>query len=194
MNTAWATGFVVGILIVAIVCAVAAKVARRKGAGKGEYDERQIAARGKAFSAAYFTLLIYLAIWTVLRTLELPFFKEPVSVWGGALLSIAVFVGYSIFHDAYFKASESPRTWIVIICAAGLLNLGIGIAHLVLETTLQERLYDNMNLFVGMLLVATLACLLIFGPDRFLIPAMLLITLALTLFRSRLSAEKEAKA
>ena len=41
-------------------------------------------------------------------------------------------------------------------------------------------------------LLATLACLLVFGPDRFLIPAMLLITLVLTLLRGRCSPRKEA--
>jgi len=41
-------------------------------------------------------------------------------------------------------------------------------------------------------LLCSLACLLAFGPDRFLIPAMLLITAALTLLRGRLSAGEEA--
>ena len=41
-------------------------------------------------------------------------------------------------------------------------------------------------------LLATLACLLVFGPDRFLIPAMLLITLVLTQLRGRMHPRKEA--
>ena len=41
-------------------------------------------------------------------------------------------------------------------------------------------------------LLGTLACLLLFGPESFLIPAMLLITLTLTLFQKRLSVGKEA--
>ena len=40
-------------------------------------------------------------------------------------------------------------------------------------------------------LLGSLLCLLMFGPERFLIPAMLLITLVLTLLRSRLSAGEE---
>ena len=161
MNTAWWIGFAVGIMIVAVVCAVVARMARRKGVGKGEYDERQQIARGRAFTWAYATLLVYLALWMILRGLEVPFFMESLSVAVGALLSIAVFVGYSVFHDAYFKASESPRAWIVIICAIGLLNTGIGLHHLLTGATLRERLYENMNLFVGLLLVATLAFIVI---------------------------------
>ena len=41
-------------------------------------------------------------------------------------------------------------------------------------------------------LLGTLACLLVFGPERFLIPAMLLITLILSLLRPRLDRWKEA--
>ena len=161
MSTAWLIGFAVGIMMVAVVSAIIAKIVRKNCAGKGEYDERQQIARGKAYTMAYATLLIYLVFWMILRSLEVPFFTQGLSVALGMLLSIAVFVGYSIFHDAYFKASESPRHWLIIICAAGVLNLGIGAMHLVRETTLQERLYENYNLFVGLLLVVVLIFIVI---------------------------------
>ena len=159
MNTEMALGFVTGVLLVAIVCTVIAKMAKKKGSvGRGEYDERQQIARGKAFTWAYATLLIYLAAWMVFRTMEIPFFMEGLSVILGALLSIAVFVGYSVFHDAYFKASESPRTWLSIISAVGLLNLGIGVGRLIRGETMAVRLYENMNLFVGVLFLIVLVC------------------------------------
>ena len=161
MNTAWAIGFAVGLMVVAAACTVVAKIAKSKGVGKGQYDERQQIARGKAYTWAYATLLVYIALWMILRSLEIPFFMQSLSVLAGALLSIAVFVGYSIFHDAYFKASESPRQWLVIICAAGVLNLGLGVMHLVRGETLAERLYDNANLFVGLLLMVTLALIIV---------------------------------
>ena len=161
MNTAWISGFIVGIMIVAVICAVAARAARKKGLGNGKYDERQQVVRGRAFTWAYITLLAYLGIWMVLRTMELPFFMQSLSVLLGVLLSIAVFVGCCIFRDAYFKASESPRAWIGVISAVGLLNLGIGLVRLFREATLEERLYENANLFVGALLVFTLVCVVI---------------------------------
>lgn len=49
---------------------------------------------------------------------------------------------------------------------------------------------DHLPALTG--LFGTLACLLAFGPERFLIPAMLVITLVLTLLRSRIAARKEA--
>lgn len=45
------------------------------------------------------------------------------------------------------------------------------------------RTKDHLPAITGLL--STLLCLLVFGPERFLIPAMLLITLVLTLLRSR---------
>lgn len=51
--------------------------------------------------------------------------------------------------------------------------------------------HDHVPALTG--LFGTLFCLLLFGPDRFLIPAMLLITLVLTLFRGRLDDGKGAE-
>ena len=48
---------------------------------------------------------------------------------------------------------------------------------------------DHLPALTG--LFGTLACLLAFGPEHFLIPAMLLITLVLTLLRNRTAAGKE---
>ena len=50
---------------------------------------------------------------------------------------------------------------------------------------------DHLPALVGLL--GTLACLLAFGPEGFLIPAMLLITLVLMLARGRTAAGKEAE-
>ena len=49
---------------------------------------------------------------------------------------------------------------------------------------------DHIPAFTGLL--STLVCLIIFGPDSFLIPSMLVITLVLTIFRKRLDPESEA--
>ena len=46
---------------------------------------------------------------------------------------------------------------------------------------------DHLPALTGLL--GSLLCLLVFGPERFLIPAMLLITLVLSLLRGRLSAK-----
>lgn len=161
MNFEWVTGFVVGLLAVAVVFAVVRRMALRRGEGPRKYDERQVAARGKAYAAAYFTLLIYLAVWLVLSSLELPFFPGTAAILLGFLLSITVFVCYSIFHDAYFRCSERPTTWLWVIGAVSALNLGIGIGRICRGATLAERLFENANLMVGAVTTLILACSLV---------------------------------
>ena len=41
------------------------------------------------------------------------------------------------------------------------MNLVLGVMHLLRGATLAERLYDNVNLFVGALLVVTLVCVVV---------------------------------
>ena len=50
---------------------------------------------------------------------------------------------------------------------------------------------DHIPAITGAL--STLACLLIFGSENFLIPSMLLITLVLTILRGRLEGKGEEK-
>ncbi len=107
ISTSWAIGFVVGILLVALLCGVMVKMARRNGGGKGEFDERQLAARGKAYAMGYYTLLLYLLFWMIMRSLETSFFMEPESVLIGALLSLAVFVS---------SAPPGWSTWLSACC------------------------------------------------------------------------------
>ena len=49
---------------------------------------------------------------------------------------------------------------------------------------------DHLPALTGLL--GTLLCLILFGPERFLIPAMLLITLVLSLLRGRIGPGKGA--
>lgn len=161
MSIEYITGFIVGILIVAVVGLVVKKRLLKRSGGVREYDERQVAARGRAFAAAYFTLLIYLSLWMLLQALELPLFAGPGMVMLGMLLSITVFVCHAIFHDAYFYASDRPKIWLWIIGATGLMNLVIGIGRLVRGATPAEKLVENANLMVGGMTVVILACSLV---------------------------------
>ena len=161
MSLEWILGFIVGIVIVALVCLVGKKVILQQSGRSGVYDERQLVLRGRAFTVAYATLLVWLAAWMALSAMELPAFPGPALVMTGVLLSIAVFCGYCIFHDAYFKTADQPRSWVIFMGLAALLNLGIGAGRLFKGDTLQARLFENYNLMVGLMLVAVVACTLV---------------------------------
>lgn len=161
MNTSFAFGVAIGLMVVFAACAAVVKMVKLRNGKPAKYDERQQAARGKAFTVAYTTLLIYLAVWMILNGLEIPFFAMYTSVLVGVLISVAVFAGYSIFTDAYFRASDKPTSWIALIGAISLMNLGIGAWHAIKETTVQARWLENANLMVGIMCLIVLVCALI---------------------------------
>ena len=73
---------------------------RSKGAN---YDERQLLYRGRAVSLAFGTLITFLGIVLLLNTQDLPWLDVPMFVIIGIILSLTVFIVYSILHDAYFS-------------------------------------------------------------------------------------------
>ena len=161
MNAEWAMGFIVGLLAVAVVCLVAGLIVKRRGGKPGEYDERQQVERGKAFTVAYAVIMIYLAVWFLGKGMGLGYCDSASSVLLGVLLSVGVFAGYSIFHDAYFRTSDRPKAWIGCIGVVGLINLVSGVIHMVRGKDIYEKLLENGNLMTGLLLTAILACTLI---------------------------------
>ena len=118
-----------------------------------EFDERQIIARGKAYKAGFFTLLIYGAICTVMQTLDLDwvsgFFMEVL----GIVLGAGVFVVVAILNDAYLGFNENSRYSIIILLIAGLLNFACGIMGIItddLSSNSGTRTYI-VNLMVSLL-------------------------------------------
>ena len=159
MIISWIAGFIVGLLLVAIVSLVIRKVVISRGEKPREYDERQQVVRGKAFTVAYATIMLYLAAWLVMNTLELPFFGETTSLLIGILLSVGVCAGYSIFNDAYFRTSDRPRAWIVLIAVATAINLGIGIVKVARGSA--GAWFGSANLLTGIMTGSILVCLLV---------------------------------
>ena len=161
MNASWALGFIAGLLVVAVLSLVARLILKRRGGRPGKYDERQQVERGRAFTVAYAVIMIYLALWFLGKSMGLGYCDSASSVLLGLLLSVGVFAGYSIFHDAYFHTSDRPVMWIAITGAVSLLNLGIGISKLTREGMLETRLFENLNLMTGIMTTAILICVLI---------------------------------
>ena len=167
MNIAWTSGLIIGLLAMALIFIIVRRATSRLNEPQREYDERQQLLRGKAFTAAFFTLLGYLAIWMMLNALEVGFFATRLSILVGIMLSIVVFVAYCVFHDAYFRVSERPLPWLFMTAGIAVLNLVIGVARLLRGATLQERLYENANLLMGAAFAVILVCIAIKrGMDR----------------------------
>ena len=154
MSIYFGLGFVIGLLLVAIVCLVL----KKKNKDKCEYDERQIAARGKAFAGAFAT---FLGSECVVFLVEM-FTGEPLVIGVPGILSIIiillallVFVEVSIFLDAYFAPNKTmPKAWYVIMTL-------LGIVLLMKFFIDNDYWYRYMNLAAGIFVMVVMASILI---------------------------------
>lgn len=124
--------FLIGMLIGLLLVVIILYVSKKDKTIKCRYDERQEIARGKAFKYAFGTL----AVGTFL-ILFIPLFISEVSrqilqllLLILLLLSLTVFVGYCIFHDAYFALNEKRPLITVILFAIFVFNAIIAILYL----------------------------------------------------------------
>lgn len=121
---------------------------------QGAYDERQLLARGKAYKAAYFTLIFYMLIIAALKETGIPIFMSFCGLWLGVCLSVAVFAVICILKDAYMSLYENVKGVILMFSAVALLNLIIGIESISEQRPLLEKgvlSTDWLNLIVGIL-------------------------------------------
>lgn len=120
MSLAWGIGFVAGLLIATIALVIYKKCKK----GKCEYDERQVAARGRAFAGGFTTFVFSELVVFIFEM----FTGEPlvIGVPGTLsviiiLLSTLVFLEVSIFSDAYFTPGKPmKKSWWVIMTLLGL--------------------------------------------------------------------------
>ena len=166
MSMAYGLGFLCGILVVALAAAaVGAFVKKRQGKGPKGYDERQVAAQGRAAKAAYFTLLGYLLLYGFFDVLtEIVWCDRFTGVFVGALISVAVYAVICIMEDAYFRVVDSTRTYIVLFAVVGVFNVALGVAHMV-EGDFAEngvlQCQNSMNFFCGLMILTVLGAILV---------------------------------
>lgn len=166
MSFYWILGFTVGIALVAVISAIAAKKQKKAGKPTADYDERQVAARGKCYQTAFFTLFVANVIMALLAVIfdGYAILEGPIPYLILFFLGATVFILAAIKNDAYFRPGESSKGLTFLFGALGILNLIGGIRHIVDGSILDEagRLDTGcMNLTAGLFLVITAAAILI---------------------------------
>jgi len=162
MSTAYIMGIVCGVLAVVLICWIIAVINRKNGRKSKDYDERQQAIRDRGFKYAYLTLISYMALLAILHSLDI--FTGDVSGWLfiGVILSATVHVVYSIYKDAYFRVSDSPRSNIVLFGVLGPINLIIGaVKRISGEVEGAFPTTEDLNLIVGVMLAIVAISILI---------------------------------
>ena len=97
----------------------------------------------------------------------------------------------SLFDQCYWVAGSVLGSLLGSVLPFSTEGIEFSMTALFIASFTQQWLTTKEHLPALTGLLGTLACLLIFGPQSFLIPAMLLITLVLSLLRPRLDRRKE---
>ena len=97
----------------------------------------------------------------------------------------------SLFDQCYWVAGNVLGSLLGSVLPFSAEGIEFSMTALFIASFTQQWLTTKEHLPALTGLLGTLACLLIFGPQSFLIPAMLLITLVLSLLRPRLDRRKE---
>ena len=163
-DIAYILGLVCGLAVVAIICLVF-RVRRVKhgGAKTVEYDERQMAARGKAYKAGFFTALLYHLIFAALSVTEIPFFQSVTGMLLGSFLGIGVFAVTAIRHDAYLGLNENKRSFLVLGIVVTAANLVTTVCNALDGTLVEEGklTFDCLNPMVGILFAVIVIALVL---------------------------------
>ena len=130
----------------AVAGLVVGKLAGKK-LGKAEFDERQQLARGKAYKAGFYTLLVgLLAVYLI------PIFTEWQPKDTALLPFLVICVGVTVFacvavaNDAYLGIRQNPRAMLLVL---GIVGFADGLA-----------VENSMNFIIaamGLIILAALA-------------------------------------
>lgn len=131
-NMAYAAGFVVGLLCVAAGCLLLRAVRKKKGEEACQFDERQEAARGKAFKAGFFTLMGYeIIVGLAALLMETELFADSFAhAIVGITIAITVFATKCILNDAYYALNENRKWSVILFAVVAVMNGTSGISTL----------------------------------------------------------------
>ena len=117
-------GFVVGLMIAAVLIVFIFNYANKDGKVRTEYDERQKSVRGKAYKYAFFAEIFAQALlmMTLMSGIELP-------IENYALVFIAIIIGcmvlatYCIWNDVYWGLNNDHRRYQIVFAVALVFNI-----------------------------------------------------------------------
>ncbi len=98
----------ISFLPVAFVVIVIVHEKLRQNKIRNEYDEMQLAIRGKGAWYGFYTLILYWAVcFFAEKTCDFHFLNAANAVFLGIMISGSVIVGYSILHDSYYGMNRT---------------------------------------------------------------------------------------
>ena len=112
-------GVLTGILLIFLI-----RWYKKRRNKKCEYDERQANARGKAAQLGFVSLIFLLLSDSLLKDfIEIKMLDSFSEHYLMIMISILIFIGYCIFHDAYLSISENPKQILRFLTATFLFEI-----------------------------------------------------------------------
>ena len=90
-----------------------------------KYDERQEMVRGKAYKYAFFTMLIFGALYMYCSLfIESELLLASVALMIDMFIGLVVYAVYSIWNDAFATLNGISKSYIIFLACTVVLNLG----------------------------------------------------------------------
>lgn len=138
MNIAYIIGVIVGVAVGLVLTFLLIRYSRTDKKIKPKYDERQELIRGRGFKYAFYTSLVYFGLLTLTIFCLTEIVQPGVLTFLGVCLSVLVYAGYCVWHEAYFALNENPKRVMIAFSVSGLFNVVIGLSNLHDVTSLQS--------------------------------------------------------
>lgn len=166
MSNAYFYGLGLGLLLAVAAAVIVAVLERKSGVVGGRYDERQVAERGRAFRAGFFTALAALVLWACSSGAGIDLFDVPSGCALCLCIAILVYAGVAIFRDAYLRSGDRPGFHLILFFALAAINLYPGVRAIAKGSFLTDGRVTvengcSVNFPVGVMLLAVAIMLLI---------------------------------
>ena len=117
-------GFIIGLMIAAIVLVAIFKYANKDGKVRTQYDERQKAVRGKAYKYAFhaeiFAQVVIMCLF--MSGVELPI-ENYALLFVGIIFGCMVLATYCIWNDVYWGLNNDHKRYQIVFAVALVLNI-----------------------------------------------------------------------
>ena len=122
-NIGKTVGLTAGIIVGLLICVIAFRYMNKDKKLLTKYDERQQAARGKAYMYGFWACIIATAVVIVLECGGIVLANRFTTGFFIIFAGIITQISYSIFHDAYYGINTNKKRFIIVCVLAGLANL-----------------------------------------------------------------------
>ena len=169
-STEYSLGFATGFIAVVVVTVIIALIIKKITGKKAEYDERQLAIRGKAYKVGCMTYAILLAASVILHSnfelAVMPFYLEQTLI---LLAGLGTFICFAIWNDAYFCVNQKKKQWTLAIMLASAANFAIFFntrENWFTPEGIMNSSWNNLFVSVFTLIIALNVCLKMLADKR----------------------------